>query len=121
MESSRKQYEIDAKRYRDQAEHSEKMSDTLRLKLDDVEKNLAEMAKAQEKAEKLGRERKLPGSQEEEARVEVDDLTRIVGIGKVFQQALNELGVYSFRQIANFGPSDIARVNQALKENRSGF
>ena len=48
----------------------------------------------------------------------MDDLTRIVGIGKVFQKALNDIGIYSFRQIANFGPSDIARVNHELKEIR---
>jgi NADH-quinone oxidoreductase subunit E len=48
----------------------------------------------------------------------IDDLTEIVGIGKVFQHTLHKLGVYSFQQIANFGPSDIARVNLALKENR---
>ena len=118
MENSRKQYEIDAKRYREQAELSEKMSDTLRLKLDDVEKNLAEMAEAQAKAEKIGRNGNGHDQQEEEARVEVDDLTRIVGIGKVFQKALNDIGIHSFRQIANFGPSDIARVNHELKEIR---
>ena len=31
---------------------------------------------------------------------------------------LHKLGVYSFRQLANFGPADIARVNAALKENK---
>jgi predicted flap endonuclease-1-like 5' DNA nuclease len=34
----------------------------------------------------------------------------------VFEGALNELGVYSFRQLANFGMADIARVNAKLKE-----
>ena len=29
---------------------------------------------------------------------------------------LHKLGIYSFRQIANFGPTDIARVNMELKE-----
>ena len=48
----------------------------------------------------------------------MDDLKEIVGIGKVFEHTLHELGIYTFEQIANFGPSDIARVNLALKENR---
>jgi len=49
---------------------------------------------------------------------EVDDLKQIVGIGKVFEGALNELGVYSFRRLANFGITDVARVNAKLKEFR---
>ena len=36
----------------------------------------------------------------------------------MFEGALNELGVYSFRQLANFGMADIARVNAKLKEFR---
>ena len=47
---------------------------------------------------------------------EVDDLKEIVGIGKAFERTLHELGVYSFRQIANFGVADIARVNMELRE-----
>ena len=45
-----------------------------------------------------------------------DNLQDIVGIGKVFEQALHELGIFTFRQIANFDISDIARVNAELKE-----
>ena len=43
MENSRKQYETDAKRYREHADHAEKKSETLRLKLDDVEQNFLEI------------------------------------------------------------------------------
>jgi len=118
MENSRRQYEADAKRYREQAEQSEQLSDTLRVKLDDVERSMLEMADAQDQAQKLLRERPAEPEVFPQATVERDDLTRIVGIGKIFQQTLHELGIYSFRQIANFGPSDIARVNAALKDNR---
>ena len=120
MENSRQQYERDAKRYRDQAEQSEQLSDTLRVKLDDVEKSLAEMARQSEDAAKLSRQQKIKKETNGRAQPEqeVDDLTKIVGIGKVFQHTLHSLGIYSFRQIANFGPSDIARVNMALKENK---
>ena len=48
----------------------------------------------------------------------MDNLQEIVGIGKVFEKALNDIGVYSFRQLAAFGPTDIARVNRELKECR---
>ena len=126
MESSRRQYERDAKRYRERAENSDKQSETLRMKLGDVEKSFEEMAKQHDVALKVvaqaparpkpdgnsvnGHAAEPPASQE------VDDLTEIVGVGKVFEGMLHDLGVYSFRQIANFGAADIARVNMALKE-----
>ena len=47
---------------------------------------------------------------------ECDDLKEIVGVGKAFEQTLHDLGVFSYRQIARFGMSDIARVNLQLKE-----
>jgi predicted flap endonuclease-1-like 5' DNA nuclease len=120
MENSRKQYEIDAKRYREQADQSEKQSETLRIKLDDVEKNLAAMAKQHEEAQKHVREQVATAGTNGKTPPApvIDDLTEIVGIGKVFQNTLHKLGVYSFKQIASFGPADIARVNVALKENR---
>ncbi len=120
MENSRRQYETDAQRYRDQADNSEKLSETLRIKLDDVEKNLANMAKQQDEARKhVHKQRagkKTNGADSPPPRM--DDLTQIVGIGKVFQHTLHSLGIYTFEQIANFGADDIARVNLALKESR---
>ncbi|MBT8100308.1 MAG: hypothetical protein KJO82_11180 [Gammaproteobacteria bacterium] len=120
MENSRKQYEVDAKRYREQADQSEKRSETLLLKLDDVEKSFSEMARQHDEALKVVQHREPAqagnGNVHEDSQSEVDDLTQIVGIGKVFQQTLHKLGVFSFRQIAAFGPSDIARVNMELKE-----
>jgi predicted flap endonuclease-1-like 5' DNA nuclease len=120
MENSRSQYEVDAKRYRDQAQDSEKLSETLRVKLDDVEKNIANMAKQNDEARKQvhkQRARKKTNGASSTPPVS-DDLTQIVGIGKVFQHTLNKLGIYTFEQIAKFGPDDIARVNLALEENR---
>ena len=55
LEGSRKEYETDAERYRQQADHSEKLSDTLRLKLDDLEKNFADIEKQQDQALKNAR------------------------------------------------------------------
>lgn len=118
MENSRKQYENDAQRYRSHAGQSEKKSETLRLRLDEVEKNFAEMEKEQEVALKEVRKKavvqKLNGNRRDKK--EEDDLQEIVGIGKVFESALHKLGIYSFRQIAAFGVSDIARINRELKE-----
>lgn len=50
LEGSRREQESYAERYRQQADESEKLSDTLRLKLDDLEKNFADIEKQQDQA-----------------------------------------------------------------------
>lgn len=50
LEGSRKEHETDADRYRQQADQSEKLSDTLRLKLEDLEANFADIEKQQDRA-----------------------------------------------------------------------
>jgi predicted flap endonuclease-1-like 5' DNA nuclease len=118
MESSRKQYEEDAKRHRDHADQTEQKSETLRLRLDEVEKNFADIEKQQRAALRDARKAdeppRLNGSTKPKRKK--DDLKQIVGIGKVFESALHEIGVYTFAQIAAFDVTDIARVNMALKE-----
>ena len=120
MEASRRQYEQDAKRYQGVASETEKQSETLRIRLDEVEKNFLALEQQQQDAIKQAREEAAiandPSAFDDEPVQEVDDLKQIIGIGKVFERALNELGVYSFRQLANFGITDIARVNAKLKE-----
>jgi predicted flap endonuclease-1-like 5' DNA nuclease len=44
-----------------------------------------------------------------------DDLTKISGIGPTIQKRLNELGIYSYRQIAEFSPEEIEKVAASLK------
>jgi len=118
MEHSRKQHEKDAKRYREHAGSAEQQSETLRIKLEDLEKNFADIENQQRKAINSAREaavvKKINGH--EKPPQEVDDLKEIIGIGKVFERTLNDLGVFNFRQIASFGVADIARVNAKLKE-----
>jgi predicted flap endonuclease-1-like 5' DNA nuclease len=118
MESSRSQYEDDAKRYKQHADQTEHQSETLQIRLDDVEKNFADMEKQQRQALKDARnEVAAQASNGQTApEQECDDLKEIVGVGKVFEQTLHDLGVFSYRQIARFGMSDIARVNLQLKE-----
>ena len=120
MENSRRQYEQDAKRYQGVASQSEKQSETLRIRLDEVEQNFLELEKQQQNAIRQAQEEAAtannPSGRDDQPAQEIDDLKDIIGIGKVFEGALNELGVYSFRQLANFGMADIARVNTKLKE-----
>ena len=120
MDASRRRSEDDAEHLRDQADESEKLSDTLRLKLDDLQKNFAEIEAQQSEAIKDARQSKVvpisgappPNSED------IDDLQQIIGVGKAFEMTLHELGVYTFRQIAAFDLGDIARVNAELKEFR---
>jgi len=136
MEGSCKQYEEDAKRYREQAGQYEKHSETLRMQLDEVEQHFADMEKQQRQALKEARaatanpssngktppkqepdDSQEPDSLQETGNLqEPDNLQEIVGIGKVFEQTLHELGIFSFEQIANFEVADISRVNAELKE-----
>ncbi len=120
METSRRQSEDDAEQFRDQAGESEKLSDTLRLKLDDLQKNFAEIEAQQSEAIKDARQSKVvpissappPNSED------IDDLQQIIGVGKAFELTLHELGIFTFQQIAAFDLGDIARVNAELKEFR---
>lgn len=114
MEQSRKQYEADARRYRDQYELSEKKSETLRMKLGDIEQSLNEMEAAREQADNVARIPQIGMQPPPDG--EGDDLKEIVGIGKVFEAMLHDLGIYYFRQIATFGPDELALVNEELKE-----
>lgn len=118
MELSRRQYEEDARRYRTQYEQSEQQSDTLRLKIGDIEKNFVEMQQAQEESRNSGNgaDATTPPFGLTGPDGDPDDLTEIVGIGKVFEETLHKLGIFHYRQIAAFGPVEVARVNAELKE-----
>jgi len=118
MENSRRQYENDARRYRSQYEEAEKLSDTLRMKLGSIEERFIEMQQAEDDSslaeEVNGSSGPIFGLTEPDG--EPDDLTEIVGIGKVFEEMLHEIGIFHFRQIAAFGPEEIARINSELRE-----
>jgi len=122
MESSRKQYEADALRYRNQIETTEKESDTLRFKIGDIQKNWEVMHQAQKVVKKSGNGKVKAANNAQptfglkKPDGEKDDLTQIIGIGKVFERTLHDLGIFHFRQIAAFGPAEIARINSELKE-----
>jgi predicted flap endonuclease-1-like 5' DNA nuclease len=105
-------------------QYEEKQSDTLRFKMGDIEKNFHEMqSKEKKKKKKSSGNGKVdvsvnmpPAFGLKEPDGEVDDLTEIIGIGKVFERTLHDLGIWHFRQIAAFGPAEIARINSELKE-----
>ena len=81
----------------------------------DLERNFGEMAKLHDEALRIAREKDVTqkSNGHDQSQQEIDDLTEIVGVGKVFQNTLHNLGIFSFRQIAAFGVSDIARVNMS--------
>lgn len=45
---------------------------------------------------------------------EPDDLKKILGIGSVLEEKLNELGIFHYSQIAEFSDSDVASINAHL-------
>lgn len=45
---------------------------------------------------------------------EPDDLKKILGIGPVLEEKLNEMGIYHFSQVAEFTQSDIEKINTHL-------
>ena len=46
---------------------------------------------------------------------EPDDLKRISGIGPSIERTLHDLGIYHFRQIAQFTPDNVAWIDQRLR------
>ncbi len=66
---------------------------------------LAELEKVEEKAPQLF----------SEPPAEVDDLKMIAGIGPKIEKILHDLGIYTFAQIAAWGPEEIKWVDQRLK------
>ncbi|GAB3957956.1 hypothetical protein GCM10028805_51660 [Spirosoma harenae] len=46
---------------------------------------------------------------------EADDLKTIVGVGPFLERKLHSLGIYTFRQVANFTKEDIDKVNEIIE------
>ena len=46
---------------------------------------------------------------------EADDLKDIIGIGPFLERKLHSLGIYTFRQVANFTKEDIVKVNELIE------
>lgn len=46
---------------------------------------------------------------------EADDLKDIVGVGPFLERKLHSLGIYTFRQVANFTKDDIDKVNEIIE------
>ena len=55
------------------------------------------------------------GSPAAATRAAADDLTKIRGIGQVMQRRLGELGIMSFRQLAELTPAEVQRINGAIE------
>ncbi|CAN5572888.1 hypothetical protein BH09BAC4_BH09BAC4_33220 [soil metagenome] len=46
---------------------------------------------------------------------QADDLKDIVGVGPFLERKLHTLGIYTFRQVANFTKEDIAKINEIIE------
>jgi len=52
---------------------------------------------------------------------EKDDLKKIKGIGVVMEKTLNDLGITTFKQLADFQQAEVKMVSDALSEFNAGF
>ena len=43
-----------------------------------------------------------------------DDLQKIKGIGKLIEEKLNAIGIFTFKQISNFNSDDIAKITELI-------
>lgn len=80
--------------------------------IDDLKSRLS----ASEKATKIELLPSSPAQADEKGRSStgLDDLTQIKGIGPVLKDKLNNLGITTFQQIADFDDADIERINKEL-------
>lgn len=46
---------------------------------------------------------------------QADDLKEIVGVGPFLEKKLHAIGIYTFRQVANFTKEDVAKVNDIIE------
>jgi large subunit ribosomal protein L21 len=75
---------------------------------------VAKEAPAADAVEAEAVEASRPGNLLDAAQGEPDDLTRISGVGPKLLDKLNENGVYHFWQIAEWGPAEIAFMDDQL-------
>ena len=52
---------------------------------------------------------------------ETDDLKIIKGIGLVMEKTLNDLGITTFKQLADFQQAEVKMVSEVLSESNAGF
>lgn len=117
MEESRRQYEADALRYRQQYDDSENESETLRLKLGDIRERLAQMEQEHAVTRSAMNGGSAPAALPA-TNAAGDDLTEIVGVGKVFESMLHRLGIYYFHQIAASSAAELARLSDEFRDVR---
>ena len=55
------------------------------------------------------------------AETEADDLKEIKGVGEVMEETLNDLGITTFKQLAEFQEAEVQMVTDALSESNAGF
>ncbi len=77
-------------------------------------KAVAPQAKVEQKAEvkpEVKKEAK-PAAQTKTAAKKGDDLTKLVGVGKAYQEKLNSEGIYTFADVANMSEEQIATMEE---------
>ena len=69
--------------------------------------------KKEEKVKEATKKESSPSSESKDKKG--DDLTKIKGIGKVYQEKLNSEGIYTFEDVANLTPEQIETIEKKYK------
>lgn len=121
LEQELTQYQRRYENLKEETDSIRKTAEQLRNEL--AEERAREATLLEEVESKRDIEKPVPAEKPERSRSRFtpsswqtkDDLALISGIGPAIQRKLNELGVYSFQQIAEFTPQDVDAVAASLK------
>ncbi len=120
--------EQELKQYRHRYDNLKQETDEMRITAEKLKNELAE-----ERARELNLQSELEKKKSLENQSEIkipdpkrsrftpsswqtkNDLTQISGIGPVIQRRLNELGIYSFKQISELTPEMIDQITRSIK------
>jgi predicted flap endonuclease-1-like 5' DNA nuclease len=120
--------EEELKQYRRRYENLKQETDEMRLTASRLKQQLAEEKEREAKLEADLQEKKSNEKQAEAVSPDPkrsrftpsswqtkNDLTQISGIGPAIQRKLNELGIYSFKQIAELTPELVEQITRGIK------
>jgi len=88
----------------------EQKAKAAKLQLDFAEKAVSEIKKEESEKHDPHHSRFTPSTKQVK-----NDLTLISGIGPVIQKKLNDLGIYTFQQVAELTPDMIDRITRTIK------
>ncbi|MEZ0486464.1 hypothetical protein [Fibrella aquatica] len=94
----------------DLASTERELADCLRMPTDPADQEMLILNRVRARAKELDFDRIGRASA-----AEANDLKDIVGVGPFLEKKLHAIGIYTFKQIANFSREDVAMVNDIIE------